>query len=127
MAQRYSKQREMILSLLQSRYDHPTCEMLYLDLKKVMPAISLATVYRNLRLLENEGKIRCIPAKNAEHFDGNSSTHYHLTCTECGRIIDIELQNCDCIHSLPLDFGGEIRSHSLMYFGLCPQCKETLG
>lgn len=45
---RYSKQRELILRVLQNRIDHPTADMLYSDLKNEMPDIGIATVYRNL-------------------------------------------------------------------------------
>ena len=53
--QRYSKQREAIFENLQSRYDHPTADMVYTDLKRDFPNISLGTVYRNLSLLAEEG------------------------------------------------------------------------
>ena len=49
-----SKQRDAVLANLQSRYDHPTAEDVFLSVKEVIPSISLATVYRNLKLLESE-------------------------------------------------------------------------
>ena len=52
---KYSKQRELILDSLRKRKDHPTAERLYLDLKKEMPELGIATVYRNLSDLCEEG------------------------------------------------------------------------
>ena len=44
---KYSRQRELILNSLRNRTDHPTADVLYKDLKNDMPAIGIATVYRN--------------------------------------------------------------------------------
>jgi Fur family peroxide stress response transcriptional regulator len=55
---RGSKQREAILRILQSTDIHPTADWIYMEVKKVIPNISLGTVYRNLNLLRDEGLIR---------------------------------------------------------------------
>ena len=49
---RYSKQREMIYEYLLSTGEHPSAEIIYEELKKTIPALSLGTVYRNLTVLE---------------------------------------------------------------------------
>jgi Fe2+ or Zn2+ uptake regulation protein len=54
---RHSKQRDAIFDNLCSRYDHPTAEDIYFSLKPKIPALSLATVYRNLSQLVEDGKI----------------------------------------------------------------------
>jgi len=120
-----SKQRDAILQELQGRYDHPTAETLYLDLKQQMPQLSLATVYRNLKVLEREGLVMRILAQDAEHFDGNFQNHYHMTCQKCSKIMDLELNGSEVIDRLPTRFGGEIKSHTLMYFGVCPDCSKS--
>ena len=53
----YSKQREAILNELQNRCDHPTATQVYEGVKKVIPNISLGTVYRNLASLVESGEI----------------------------------------------------------------------
>ena len=60
---KYSKQRELILDSLKNRTDHPTAETLYRDLKDKMPEIGIATVYRNLSTLCEEGKINKLKSK----------------------------------------------------------------
>lgn len=124
-AQKHSKQRAAILSELCSRCDHPTAEQLYADLKEKNPALSLATVYRNLRLLEKNGSVMRIVCGDADRFDGNAENHYHLTCTECGSVIDVELKNPSAINSLAKPFGGTVKGHSLMFFGTCKNCTEN--
>ena len=55
---KHSKQRDAIEQFLATRYDHPTAETVYLNLRKEYPKISLATVYRNLSLLAELGNIQ---------------------------------------------------------------------
>ena len=64
--ERYSKQRELILNVLKERKDHPTAEMLYNDIIKIMPTIGIATVYRNLAALYESGQILKIETKQGE-------------------------------------------------------------
>ena len=93
--QRHSKQRDAILENLCSRYDHPTAEDLYFSLKPDIPALSLATVYRNLSQLETDGKIIRIGSGGTARYDGNISPHYHLSCLKCSGVVDIFLDS-DC-------------------------------
>ncbi len=122
-ALRNSKQRDAVLRNLSERYDHPTAEDVYLSLKKDFPSISLATVYRNLKLLESEGMILKITTDDSDRFDGHTHEHYHFTCRDCKRVLDLELQEGADINSLAKNFGGTITSHALMFFGTCPDCK----
>ena len=55
---KHSKQRDAIKNFLADRYDHPTAETVYLNIKKEFPNISLGTVYRNLSLLAEIGEIQ---------------------------------------------------------------------
>ena len=67
---KYSRQREAILDNLKSRVDHPTADMLFQSLRKDDPKISLGTVYRNLGLLAELGRINKISAQNGiERYD----------------------------------------------------------
>ena len=48
---KHSKQREAIMAFLKTRYDHPTADTVYMNIRQEFPNISLGTVYRNLSLL----------------------------------------------------------------------------
>ena len=120
-----SKQRDAVLANLQSRYDHPTAEDVFLSVKEVIPSISLATVYRNLKLLEGEGLILKIPTGDSDRFDGHTHGHYHLTCLSCRKVIDLSIDPGVNLDSLPRDFDGTVTSHSLMFYGICPDCKNS--
>ena len=57
MALKYSRQREAIKSFLMTRKDHPTADVVYENVRKEFPNISLGTVYRNLTLLSDMGEL----------------------------------------------------------------------
>ncbi len=65
---------------------HPTASAVYNEVRKVIPNISLGTVYRNLAALSEEGVILSLSVGDGyEHFDGNSAPHAHLHCKRCGK------------------------------------------
>ena len=126
---KYSRQRESIKASLMCRHDHPTADALYASIREEFPNISLGTVYRNLNLLVETGeicKIHC--GDGADHFDGNTSEHYHFMCRECSQIYDMELKAAEALRELDAsaqDYApGVIDGHSVMFFGRCQNCIE---
>ncbi len=90
--QRYSRQREEILRVVQTTGTHPTADWVYEQVRKTLPHISLGTVYRNLNLLADEGLIqRVILDDGVVRFDGNTNDHHHFICTKTGKIYDVIL------------------------------------
>ncbi len=121
-----SKQRDAVYENLLGRYDHPTADEIFLSVKKQLPNISLATVYRNLKTLESEGQILKITTGDSDRFDGHTENHYHLLCEGCRRVFDLRTEGNLDLSSLPLKgFEGEITGHSLLFFGLCKDCKTN--
>lgn len=120
-----SRQRDAILNSLRSRKDHPTAEQLFFDLKGEYPALSLATVYRNLKVLEGEGEIIKFHTDSGDRFDADTSEHYHFICQRCKKIIDLKSETGEGLCTLFKDFDGEIRSCNLQLFGFCPECKNS--
>ena len=121
---RNSKQRDAVFLNLTERYDHPTAEEVYFEVKKTNPSISLATVYRNLRLLESEGKILKIPTSEGDRFDGHTHPHSHFTCNGCKKVLDLDLKKNLTAENLLEDFDGTVTGYELMFFGICPDCKK---
>mgnify|MGYP003305315196 CR=1 FL=1 len=120
-----SKQRDAVLANLQSRYDHPTAEDIFLSVKDVIPTISLATVSRNLKLLEGEGLILKIPTGDSDRFDGHTHEHYHFTCNGCGKVLDLDLKEDVSAESLIRSPYPLVTGYELMFFGICNQCKTN--
>ncbi len=125
-AQRSSRQRSAVYADLLSRYDHPTADEVYFSVKKELPNISLATVYRNLKMLESEGLILRITTDDSDRYDGHTQNHYHLMCDKCKKVSDLNIRSGFDLNTLPdNEFQGEIRSHALLFFGLCENCKQN--
>lgn len=124
---KYSKQRESIKNFLVTRYDHPTAETVYLNIRREFPNISLGTVYRNLNLLAEIGEIQKLsPGIGPDRFDGNPAPHYHFICRHCGCVMDLTVSGLDHINILAgQDFDGEIEGHITYFYGTCPACKAS--
>ena len=126
---KHSKQREAIITMLRSRYDHPTAEQLYADLKKDYPKISLGTVYRNLALLESMGEIMKVSSSGeSDRFDGNADNHYHFECTECKCVFDVDMPVCTELEkTAEKALNAKVFGHSLVFYGVCENCRSILG
>lgn len=127
-ALKYSRQRESIKEYLMSTKEHPTADTVYLHVKKEFPNISLGTVYRNLNLLADIGEAVKISTLNGgDRFDGTTTPHYHFFCTECGAVLDLDMENIDAINQLAgQNFDGEIDSHNITFYGRCGDCTKNL-
>lgn len=123
-ALKYSRQRESIIECLRSRNDHPTADMIYMAVRETYPKISLGTVYRNLSLLVEQGKIsRLSCGEGWDRYDAITSPHYHFHCTKCGKVSDLELSPMDHIDVLAgHGFDGRIEGHFAYFYGVCEQC-----
>ena len=123
---KYSRQRESILQYLRSTKCHPTAETVYQHIVADHPNISLGTVYRNLTLLTELGEINKITAFDGpDRFDGNVTPHYHFLCRECGAVLDLEMDSLAHIDLLAAhNFKGTIESHTVQFFGKCPDCSK---
>lgn len=119
---KHSRQRDAVYNNLSLRKDHPTAEAIYFSLKPLLPALSLATVYRNLAMLEDEGKIMRIGSGGTARYDADMSEHQHLLCEKCGNVFDIMI-SLDGITQKAADFfDGKINSYSVLYKGFCSEC-----
>ncbi len=124
MALKRSKQRDMIMTFLMSRKDHPTADTVYMNVRKEYPNISLGTVYRNLTLLSDLGEIqRLRVGDGVDHFDADTSPHYHFVCSDCGSVIDLDMEGIDHIQEIAgAGFDGKIAGHVTYFYGSCPAC-----
>ncbi len=117
-----TQQREEIFRHLTKTTSHPTAEEVYFEVKKVLPNVGIATVYRNLRNLRSNNEINCVQSTDGkEHFDANLSPHAHFTCESCGKITDIFLseEQSKMLYTIS---DGRLQ---LNYYGLCPDCEKT--
>lgn len=120
---RTTKQKKLVYDVLASTKSHPTAEWIYEEASKVIPDISLGTVYRNLNVLLNEGRIQELNYTNSQsRYDANPQLHYHFVCKNCNSVIDCEMP----VLELPEDFykaiPGHCESYRMEFKGSCYKC-----
>ena len=124
MALKYSRQREAIKEFMMTRKDHPTADVVYMNVRQEFPNISLGTVYRNLTLLSELGELlRLRVGDGVDHFDATTSPHYHFICNDCGAVTDLDIP---IMHSIDTaageNFEGRINGHVTYFYGTCEHC-----
>lgn len=122
-AARKTIQMQKILDCLRGVKTHPCAEYIYLELKKEMPSITLATVYRNLNKLACGGDALKLEVNGEYRFDGDTSMHQHCICRECGEIKDCFREEISR-KALREFKSPEFRADnvSIKYYGLCGKC-----
>ena len=125
MITRMTNQRIKILDYLKSIDNHPSAEMVYDNVVKELPKITLATVYRNLNLLAEQGEILKLEVGSEYRYDRNIGFHQHLICKKCKKIIDIFQKN------IPEDTIKKIKNKEfttesviVIFYGYCKKCGE---
>lgn len=121
----YSKQKEEILNLMRSGIlDHPRAAEVYIEVKKTLPEIGLATVYRNLNSFVDAGVLRRITnIGDADRYDFRVENHNHAFCVKCKGITDFNYKPDARIDKmLESEFGFQPQSHSYMVNGICEKC-----
>ncbi|MDD3049225.1 MAG: transcriptional repressor [Bacilli bacterium] len=117
---RNTKQKDLILSIINSSYQHPNAEYIYNECRGVMPNISLGTVYRNLNNLADNGLIKRIKTpSNVDRFDRINDNHAHFICIKCDKIIDLDdsyLTNIDMIDN------NKVMDCEVNFKGICEKC-----
>lgn len=122
---RLTNQKKIVLDYLMGVKCHPTAEEVYTAVQKKLPRISVGTVYRILRDLDEKNCAQTILSKKAAHFDGNASPHTHFVCTECDRVFDIEDECCECgILQKKKTKVGKIKNYKIIFYGICKQCER---
>ena len=113
-------QRLEILQTIQEN-GHISIDDLYAHIKEKFPSISLATVYKNIHTLKDEGILLEIHPQNEKlHFEIKKEPHGHFICKKCGKIYDFKIQtNCNP----DLSEISEIDESEVYLYGTCKNCE----
>ena len=119
-------QRTEILRELAGTEDHPDVETIYRNVRRRVPAISLDTVYRTLKLFEDKGLIvRMGAMRERARFDANTKQHHHFVCTCCGIVRDFNDPSLDGLDASPdIPELGQVDSVYVELRGICRTCRE---
>lgn len=124
---RLTRQRRLVLEVLESSQEHLDAESLHDRAKALQPNISLATVYRTLQILKEMGLVEEHQfGEGHAHFETTQETpHYHFTCSKCGRVIEFDApQIVDLLRRLSQQKGLQVTGTHLLVTGRCAQCRE---
>jgi len=127
MQLRMTNQREMILRELKKSKGHLTADELYERVKKFMPRISLATVYRNLEILSDVKMIRKLEISGRQkRFDSELEDHDHIYCVDCHRIENLDIGANKVEVPVEEAHGYTITGRRLEVTGVCPRCQKKI-
>lgn len=118
--------QQQLLEALQASPDEMSGQQLHRSMEESSSAMGLATVYRNLRQLQQRGLVRCRHLPNGEAlYAPIGRDRHHLTCVDCGRTQ--ALDHCP-IHTMNMNVDGgddfDLLFHTLEFFGFCSNCRS---
>ncbi len=124
---RNTRQKAVVYQVVKDSCDHPTAEMVYERARREIPTISLGTVYRILKELSEEGKIKEIIIDKQSRFDRRTDFHHHFVCKSCGKIEDVETPICRYTCKKVEQKGYVVEEIEYKFYGYCDKCAQKLG
>lgn len=117
-------QRQVIWDVLRSMHGHPSPEAVYDVVRKQIPSISLATVYKNIRTFIEHGLLAEVSLHHGSaRLETNTDPHHHFVCVRCREIVDVsadELEPVRLKNAAP--DAWEIHRYSVEIHGICKRC-----
>ncbi len=125
-AARLTRQREVVLKVINEAQEHLTASEVFEGARKLLPAISYATVYNSLRHLKEAGLILEITFGNgASRYDSETKRHDHAICSSCGKLTDFDIaETVELMRSAARKTRFRPRSIHLTLIGICPDCRS---
>jgi len=120
-------QRSLLLELIRQADGHLDANELYRRAREKETRISLATVYRNLKLFKELGLIaESNLGETHSHYEiKGTAEHHHLVCLGCGQVIEFDSPLiAEAAAGIQREKGFDITSAQLKMEGYCPKCKQ---
>jgi Fur family peroxide stress response transcriptional regulator len=119
-------QRHVLYEVMQTMPGHPSPEEVYARVKTRIPAISLATVYKNIHLFVERGVLKEVSMHHGSlRVELNSHQHHHLVCSQCKTITDIAEQDLGILPALEALPGGfKVHRYAIDVIGICAVCQS---
>jgi Fur family ferric uptake transcriptional regulator len=124
---KHSRQRDRIAETFFGMGGHVSIDELVARVRRIDPRVSVATVYRTMKLLSECG------LAISRHFGGGQTRyeaaagrahHDHLICTGCGDIVEFANEKIESLQALiARRHGFEVESHKLELYGRCARCR----
>ncbi|MDO5720968.1 MAG: transcriptional repressor [Actinomycetaceae bacterium] len=124
---RNTRQRQAVMRELGANLQFRSAQTIHEDLADSGQRIGLATVYRNLRALADEGEVDVLMAGDGEALYRRCDVdthHHHLVCRHCLRTEEIEATSVEkWVKSLGSKFGYVDLEHNIEVYGTCRKCQ----
>ncbi len=130
---RLTPQRLAIVAALANSASHPTAEQIHKMILKDFPTTSLATVYKTITMLKEQGEIIELSFGDmGSRFDArDADPHPHIICTQCGQVFDLDVGETfdaidfDAVSKVMAEKTGfRIDSYRLDFYGVCSNCQN---
>ena len=121
-------QRLVIYRAIAGSADHPSADMVYKEVRRQHPTVSLATVYKTLETFKRVGLVSEVgPFHENTRYEANLAPHHHLICTQCKRIEDLYEPFLNAI-PLPEQLKEHhVLGHTVWVHSLCRDCAKGVG
>jgi Fur family peroxide stress response transcriptional regulator len=118
-------QRQVLYEVMKSMHGHPSPEEVYAKVKKKVPAISLATVYKNIHLFVENGVFREVSMHHGSvRVEMNGEAHHHMVCSRCKAITDIDEDQLGLVAKRnKLPGGFLVERYAVDVIGVCAKCQ----
>lgn len=118
-----TKYEKAIYDIINASHAHLTANEVFEKLKLRFPTVVLATVYNNLTKICEAGLIRKVSVEGMPDRYDTIKKHDHLVCKQCGRIVDVALEDL----TVPLrdQLGDDFLYYDLKVYFLCSECKRN--
>jgi len=127
---RITKQRRLLIKIIQNSAHHLDAENLWIRARAVDPTINRVTVYRTLAMLKKQGlvdELDLMHVAGDKHFyeARRSRDHIHLACITCGRIIEFTSSWLEKLKShIERDKRFRINCVRVEAGGVCQHCRK---
>lgn len=123
MAERRNTSQRKAIRKVFSETDRPLSTQEVLDgAQRHKPGMGIATVYRTLKLLIDEGWLKTVvlPGMPPRYEMAGKEAHHHFYCTSCGRAFEVPC--CQTLVDTIIPPGFHVKSHDLVVYGVCDAC-----
>lgn len=119
MMQRMTRQKKLLFETAQTFSSFFDAYELHAKTMKLDKRIGLATIYRFLTTMENDGEIHSFMCGNKKIYSNNKKSHAHFRCEKCGKVKHIDIKNVDFLN----ESRDEVCHFQIELSGLCAACK----
>jgi Fur family peroxide stress response transcriptional regulator len=119
-----TSQRIAICRLVLSSREHPTAQRIYREMRRLHPTVSVATVYKTLRVLRELRLVQELPLPRGEtRFDSNLSPHVNVVCLQCGSVSDVNDQTIrGVVGRAASRIKFTVTAQRFDVYGICQKC-----